>query len=528
MSTAPARLSGPSRGVHPVVFNRRMRELALLGASIVVPLAAAMAISIAVPDPNVGELLVLAAGVLAVVALLVSPRYEITITVIVLYLGLLDGPVKLGIGGHTTVSAVRDVLIGAVCLGALLRLLVSRARLTIPPLSAWVAAYVAAVLVEALNPHTHGITKALGGFRQLLEWVPFFFFGYALMRSKQRFRRLFLILGVIALANAVVGTYQAKLGPTQLAAWGPGYSELELGGKGLSGRTFVSEGETRVRPPGLGTDAGFGGDIGLLAVPACLALLAGSYRRRRWPAALLSLAAMVAVATGLGRLQVVGALVAVLAFVSLAFSTLMSNGGRRAVRRLTPVLGVLALAIPVGAVYVTAVGSGAFARYGSIVTGEDSDNNKLPGLTRVPNQLIKAPFGVGLGVAGAAAGFGGTASEALNGKAVNAETQYNFLVDELGFPGLLLWVGFAITLVVLAGTRLTLVRDPELRIYIAALLAAFLALLIIGFYGPTLTSAALGPFFWFFGGIVAYWFAGPGRSALAPVGGERLGAVDGG
>jgi hypothetical protein len=527
MTTTPARLSGPSRGVHPVVLNRRIRELLLLGASIVVPLAAALAISVAVPNPNVTQLLVLAVGVLAVVALIVSPRYEVTITVIVLYLGLLDGPVKLGIGGHTTVSAVRDVLIGAVCLGAILRLLVTRARVTVPPLTAWVAAYVAIVLVEALNPHTHGITKALGGFRQLLEWVPFFFFGYALMRSKQRFRRLFLILGVIALANAVVGTYQARLGPTQLASWGPGYRELELGGKGLSGRTFVSEGEARVRPPGLGTDAGFGGDIGLVALPACLALLAGAYRRKRWPAALLSLGAMVAVATGLGRLQVVGALVAAFTFVSLTFSTLMADGGRRAVRALTPVLSVLALAIPVGVVYVSAVGGGTFSRYESIVNGEHSDG-KLPGLTRVPNQLIKAPLGVGLGVAGAAAGFGGAETDVLNGKAVDAETQYNFLADELGLPGLLLWVGFAIRLLVLVGPRLTRVRDPELRIYMTALLASFLAVLIIGFYGPTLTSGALGPFFWFFAGTVAYWFAGPGRGALTPSGAMRVGTVDGG
>ena len=39
-------------------------------------------------------------------------------------------------------------------------------------------------LVEAFNPSTHGILKILGGFRQQLEWIPFFFFGYVVMRSK--------------------------------------------------------------------------------------------------------------------------------------------------------------------------------------------------------------------------------------------------------------------------------------------------------------------------------------------------------
>ena len=54
------------------------------------------------------------------------------------------------------------------------------------------------VIVEAFDPKTLGLLKVLGGFRQQLEWVPFFFFGYALIRTKRRFRQLFLVLGVIA------------------------------------------------------------------------------------------------------------------------------------------------------------------------------------------------------------------------------------------------------------------------------------------------------------------------------------------
>jgi len=45
------------------------------------------------------------------------------------------------------------------------------------------------------------VLKTLGGYRQELEWVPFFFFGYLFVRSKRRLRKLFLLLGVIALAN---------------------------------------------------------------------------------------------------------------------------------------------------------------------------------------------------------------------------------------------------------------------------------------------------------------------------------------
>jgi hypothetical protein len=514
MSTAPVRVASPGPGSHRVVLNRRIRELTLVGASAVLPLVLALAISVAVPNPSLALLLALAVGLLGVIGLMLSTRYEITVMMLALYLGLLDGPVKLGIGGHETVSAVRDVLIGAVCLGAILRMFVRREKVSLPPLSAWTLAYVAAVVVEALNPNTHGIVKVLGGFRQLLEWVPFFFFGYAIMRSTERFRRLCIVLGVIALANGAVSAYQARLSPTQLASWGPGYSEISLGSKDLGGRNFKSEGVSRVRPPGLGSDAGFGGSIGVIALPATMALLAMGRRRRRWAAVLLCLGAMVAVATGLGRLQVIGAVIAVGTFAALTFGAVAARGGRRALRPLLSILGVLALALPAGAVLVSTLGSGTFSRYESIVNGEHSDN-KLPELTRIPTQLYKAPFGVGLGVAGSAAGFGGIEKDELEGHSVSAETQYNFLADEVGLPGLALWIGLSITLLVISIKGMRLIEDLDLQLGLAAMLSAFVALVVTGLYGPTLASSAYGPFFWFFAGTAAYWFAGPGRDRLS-------------
>jgi len=508
MSAAPARLSSTRERVHPAVRSRRVRELALLGAGAVIPLVCALVISVEVPNLSIGLLLGIGVGVLCVISLMVSTRYEFTVMAVALYLGLLDGPVKLGIGGHETVSAIRDILIGAVGLGAVLRLLVRRERLTLPPLSAWVLAFVAVVLSEAFNPHTHGLTKSLGGFRQLLEWVPFFFFGYAIMRSKPRLRRLFLVLGVIALANGAVSAYQSRLSPTQLAAWGPGYRELALGTKGLGGRSFKSEGVARVRPPGLGGDAGFAGGTAIIALPGILALLAIGRRRRRWPIVLLCAGALVAVATGLGRLQVVGTLVAAASFAALSITA-----GRRALRPLLALAALVVIAIPVGFALEQTLGSGTFSRYESIVTGEHSDN-KLPSLTLIPKQLSKAPFGVGLGIAGGAAGFGGLTTEALEGHAADAETQYNFLADEVGVLGLLLWIGLSIRLLVIVIPGLRRVRDTELLIALAALSASFVAITVIGFYGPTLASSALGPFFWFFAGTVAYWFLGPGRQEL--------------
>ena len=443
-------------------------------------------------------------GGLCVVALMVIPRYEVSLAIVALYLGLLDGPVKLGSGSHTVASAVRDVLIGAVVVGALLRLAVSRERIRLPAMAAWPLAFIAVVAVEAFNPNTAGISKVLGGFRQQLEWVPFFFFGYAIMRSRSRFRRALLLLGVLALVNGAVSTYQSRIGPSGVASWGPGYRELVFGGGqgGLTGRTYFAEGEARVRPPGLGADAGFGAGVGVVGLVGGFALLAGGPLRRRWPAIALALGAMLAIITGTGRLQVIGGLLALIAFALLSFK----GGGRRASKPLAALLAVFVLAVPLGALFISVNGSSSLARYAS------TKGQKTNGLMHIPSVIAAQPFGIGLGTVGAAAGFGGVQkTELIEGHGTNAETEYNLLVDELGLPGLLLWIALTIRLGTLVLPRLHRVRDFELRLYLTALTATLIAFTLMGFEGPTMSSAAFGPFFWFATGTLVYWFAGPGR-----------------
>jgi hypothetical protein len=519
MNAPYPRLPGPFAETHPAVLQARIRRLLLAGAAGLTAVTISLAIAVAVPKPSITLAIVLAIGALGVAVLVTERRLEVTVTVLALYLGLLDGPVKLGTGGHELASVFRDVLIFAISLGAVLRIVVKRERVKLPPLSGWVLLFVALVLAEALNPSTHGFLKALGGFRQQLEYVPFFFFGYVLMRSKERMRKFFLILGVIALANGIVSTYQTKLTPGQLASWGPGYKELVFGtieqGKsgGLAARAYVSEGTARIRPPGLGKDAGFGGSVGLIAIPCTLALVATwGRRRRRWLPVLLCLGALLGVITGLGRLQVVGAVFAV-----IAFALLSATAGRRVTRPLAALLGVLALAVPLGAVLVSAEAPGTFSRYAEIAPGNavSAKDKKTSELSHLPHQLLVAPLGVGLASVGAAAGFGGRVTEEFEGHGVGGETQYNFVADELGLPGLVLWLGLLINMLLLAARRLRQIADVELRIDLAGVFAVLVAFLLIGASGPVMGSAAGGPFFWFSAGIAAWWFAGPGRKAAA-------------
>jgi hypothetical protein len=518
MSASEALLPGPAAAgrLDGGVRRRRTRAAAQTLLAMALALVLAVALSIATPKPNLLLAFLLLLGALAVVALAASSRLEVSVTILALYLGLLEGPVKL-LSASQAASSVRDVLIAAVSLGVLVRLARRGERLRLPPLSGWVLAFVALVTIEAFNPQTHGLLKIAGGFRQNLEWVPFFFFGYILMRSKERLRKLFVLLGAIALINGAVSAYQTHLTPGQLASWGPGYAQLYEDNApsetGLTARRYLSEGAARVRPPALGTDSGFGGGVGVIALPCTLALLATWRGRRRWFALLFSLGALVAIATGLGRLQVVGAAVAVVGFLLLSLSA-----GERFARPLAAVLTVAAFALPLGALFISSEGANVFSRYESIEPHnvvQTSTTYKEKSLALIPHYIASAPFGFGLATSGSAATFGGKQTEALEGHSVTSETQYNYVEDELGAAGLILWVALTLQVIVLVVRRLPRIADVELRIDLAAIFAVFIAFALMGLKGSFMSSAAGGPFFWFSVGIAAYWFAGPGRRARA-------------
>jgi hypothetical protein len=520
MSTPPyPNLATRAGAGHPTVFSRRARERLLVSMTALVPLVIALMISVETPNPSVKEIVevfLLILGMVGVVTLMASARYTLTLTLLVVYLGLLDGPVKLE-AADKLASGFRDILIIAIGLGMLMRLSVRKTRVTLPPLSGWVLAFVAVALVEGLNPDTHGFLKALGGWRQQLEFVPFFFFGYLLLRSKVRFRQLFLIFGVIALANGIVGAYQSRLSPSQLSGWGPGYGERVSGKGGQTGRTFSFEGVGHPRPPALGSDSGFGGPIGVLALPGLLALLTSGRLRRRWPVLLCCMGAVAAIGTSASRSSIVMAVVVVASYAGLSVLARLRIG--------RPLAGLLALAVIVGGVawiLGAADGSQVFHRQESVlkIAGvteggrEAGGDGKEKHLSEIPRDLVDAPFGLGLGVTGSVAGFGGHEKVKIESEKVSGASAYNLLAVEMGAPGLLLWVGLIVATLALALTGIKRIVDTELRMYMVAMLAVYVAFTVQGFVGPTLAVTPAGAYVWFFPGVAAYWFAGAGRVAL--------------
>jgi hypothetical protein len=227
----------------------------------------AVVVGVSVRYSGTGLLIPLALAVIAGAAMwfFVSERREVTLAVFMLYLGLLDGYLKLKTNSSATTLA-RDGLLYALALGMLLRGFVRREPLRLPPLSGWVLAWSAVVLVQVLNPSSGSPLHALGAVRPHLEFVPLFFLGYAVMQTRQRLIGFLILLLLIAAVNGAVSVVQYSMSPSQLAAWGPGYRDRINGTGDVSARGFeTTQGQRRNRPFGLGSDFGFGGAVGVLA-----------------------------------------------------------------------------------------------------------------------------------------------------------------------------------------------------------------------------------------------------------------------
>ena len=95
MSGPRLRVPAAVGSVHPVVLERRIRDLLFIGLSALVPAVIALAISVELHEASL--LLILGAIItaVAIVALMMYSRLEVSVALVAVYFGLLDGPVKL-------------------------------------------------------------------------------------------------------------------------------------------------------------------------------------------------------------------------------------------------------------------------------------------------------------------------------------------------------------------------------------------------------------------------------------------------
>jgi len=445
-------------------------------------------------------------------------RTDRTLAVLGLYLGLLDGYLKLRTGSSVATLG-RDVLIVAITAGVLGRALARGERLSLAPLGGFVVSFAAVVLIETLNPQVGSPARAIGGVRQHLEFVPLFFLGYLVVRDRSRIRGLLYVLVLCGALNGIVSYVQSTLTPAELADWGAGYRERVLGERAFAGAARVAygaNGERAVRPFGLGSDMGAGAVAAAIALPAALTLLL----RGTWALRLALLpvlgALALAVATSGTRAGVITACAAVVAFAALAAAT--RNGRRIA-------LGLGLACVLVFAAFAQIDGGGANAERTRSVLSLDFVSRffdeRGDSVRMFPEYAVDHPLGIGVGSVGPAASAFGERSETA--RTFDAETEWNYLVLETGVIGVLLYLGLNARVLGLAITRIRRYVDPTLRLELAAIAAPLLALLVAGFAGPTSSSVPATPYFWLACGVLAYWLVtaprrGPPTAADPPIG----------
>jgi O-antigen ligase len=213
----------------------------------------------------------------------------------------------------------------------------------------------------------------------------------------------------------------------------------------------------------------------------------------------LSVGIALAVVTSQARVAIIGAVVAILAFMVLATSS----------RRVFRLVGGLAVGLTIGYVAISALTSSTnshlFDRYSSISPSSflsTSVNYRSETIGHaLPNDIVKYPLGVGIGKVGPASNSAGGAGSGFH---YNAESEPNYAVLELGIPGLLLLIGFQVRLLVLS-VNIRRLKDLELRLLLAALAAPLFAMFAMGWVGITTASTPGAPYLWFVAGTLSYW-----------------------
>jgi O-antigen ligase len=228
-------------------------------------------------------------------------------------------------------------------------------------------------------------------------------------------------------------------------------------------------------------------------------------RRRRVTQALgvvLACGVLVAVLTAQVRIALVGLAVALVAVV------LLSVASRRIWQATATITAVAVLALVAASFVSGRAGGGVFDRYSSLTSRQGPSNTvgyKQGTLELLPEDAAKHPFGQGLGALGPAASIAGAPESSGH---VSGESEFNFLLVEVGVPGLLILLAFQLTVIGRSVRRLRHESDPEARLLLSAMLAALIAITVLWFGGPVTAAPPLACFMWLASGTLAYWCLG--------------------
>lgn len=395
---------------------------------------------------------------------LTTERIQIAILLLILYMGLFEGVFKFTTDGllFYLVYAVRNVLTASLILNVFFKaynrkLEAAGFHFTWPPFTLLIGFYLLWVLINIFHPEGINLMNSIAGARPHIEFVPFYFLGFLICTKEPKwFVHLLITIVIIGVINSAVAIHQYKIGPENLVAvYGEGYAKListetieqQEEGTGRTsayrGRVYLdNENNAQLRPPGLGSDAGFPAMVAEIAVFSLLVLLFYYLKMRNFwlvgflvAASLLLFAGIVvSAARSYLLLTLVGVTIGALFYIREIFA------GQKLKIVVLVIVGITIL----GGNYVikSYVSDNAYDRFQNISTPEKLYNRlkdeKFRNWAYTQRYLIESPLGRGLGKVGSATAFFATRDdvEVVTG---NGETEFNFFLSELGVVGLLLF-----------------------------------------------------------------------------------------
>jgi len=437
-------------------------------------------------------------------------RRLLTAIVILAYLAV-EGFLKLLSNYNPVVHVGIDLVVLAVALIWVLDAVASR-RVKLPDLP-WVkliGLYALWIVLQLFNPYSPGLVPALASFKAHLTMIPLYFFGAALVRSREDVVRLFAALAAITLVPYATALIQYALGPA---------SVLDLSPRYWQNISFYHE----WRP--FGTSAVPGGEsvLAFLVVPLALVLVV-TPRVGTWLRGL----ALLSIALAAGTFVVSGVRQMMLGCV-LALTVMGALAASRGRGRLA-----------IGAMFVLLIGAGAYVSVQAFLEPISMENvrrdPRSPQIWRerdvterlltlgqtgtylearrgawnaITYRLGRYPFGAGLGRTGAGAGaFRAQLSSTPEGARLQQEVGWsdNFFADELveaGIPGLAILTTLLVGLAVGAAKLARRSRDPLITTASAAIAGLFFTYLVISWGSQPLLANPTLAFFWFLAGVLA-------------------------
>jgi hypothetical protein len=395
---------------------------------------------------------------------LTTERISTAFLILILYLGVAEGYLKLMSSGSLfyVAYATRSILTVAIIINLLVKAYNRKLndigyRLSWPPFSLLIAFYLVWCIISIFHPEGINLINSVAGVRPHIEFVPFYFIGFIVCQKEpQWFIKLLIVLVLIGVLNSVAAIHQYKVGPDHLPqVWGAGYEKLVHGihdsqyemqtvrdQTTYSSRIYYDNNyNPQLRPPGLGSDHTFPAMVAQISIFAILVLLFYYLKTRNyWLLGFLMMSDFLLFA---GIIVSASRSYLLLTIVGLSVGLLFYTREILSGQKLKIIVLIIIAATVLGGNYAikSYLSESVYDRFQNISTPEKLytrlEEEKFSNWDFTRKYIFESPLGRGLGKVGPGAAFFARPDDILSFG--NGETEVNYFLSELGVVGLLLF-----------------------------------------------------------------------------------------